>query len=119
MRPTPTTATLRGSDIVQHECTILCMKATLILLLAAVPGVFGAEIRLGIIGTDTSHVPTLPRTLNDSPSPDHIDGARVIAAYKGRSKDLAISFKRVDNFAQEIRTKDGVEIVPDIPALPA
>src|SRR5437879_4451324 len=116
MRPRPTTATLRASGIVQHECTILCMNGTLILLLA-VSGVSGADIRLGIIGTDTSHVPTLAKLLNDSASPDHIAGARVVAAYKGGSKDLAISVNRVDKFAEEIRTKYGVEIVPDIPAL--
>lgn len=76
-----------------------------------------AEIRIGIIGTDTSHVPAFTKMLNDPASKDHIPGARVVAAYKGGSKDLKESYERVDKFAEEIRTKYGVEIVNDIPAL--
>ena len=49
---------------------------------------FGADLRIGIIGTDTSHVPAFTRTLNDPNAPDHIPGARVVAAYKGGSKDV-------------------------------
>src|SRR5438874_6056885 len=93
------------------------MRAAPILLLAAISCATAADIRLGIIGTDTSHVPTIARIFNDSSAQDHVAGARVVAAYKGGSKDLEVSFKRVDNFAAEIRTKYGVEIVPDIPAL--
>ena len=96
---------------------MLCMKAAPVLLLATISCITAADIRLGIIGTDTSHVPTLARMLNDSASKDHVAGARVVAAYKGGSKDLEVSSKRVDAFAEEIRTKYGVEIVPDIPAL--
>jgi predicted dehydrogenase len=76
-----------------------------------------AEIRVGIIGTDTSHVPAFTKLLNDSSSPDHIPGARVVAAYKGGSPDVESSRTRVDKFAEEIRSKYGVEIVPDIPTL--
>ena len=73
---------------------------------------------MGIIGTDTSHVPAFTKMLNDDPvDPDHIPGARVVAAYKGGSKDIPESANRVDKFAEEIRTKYGVEIVPDIATL--
>ena len=76
-----------------------------------------AQIRVGIVGTDTSHVPAFTRLLNDPSAPDHIPGARVVAAYKGGSKDLESSWSRVDKYAEEIKTKWGVEIVPDIPTL--
>jgi predicted dehydrogenase len=76
-----------------------------------------ADLRIGIIGTDTSHVPAFTRLFNDPSSPDHIPGARVVAAYKGGSKDLESSYTRVDKFAEEIRTKYGVEIVPTIDEL--
>lgn len=90
----------------------------LILCIAlAVPTAGAAEIRLGIIGTDTSHVPAFTRLLNDPTAPGHIPGARVVAAFKGGSPDLESSYTRVDKYAEEIRTKWGVEIVPDIPAL--
>lgn len=76
-----------------------------------------ADLRLGIIGTDTSHVTAFTKILNDSSSPQHVSGARVVAAFKGGSKDLPDSYKRVDKFAEELRTKWQVEFVPDIPSL--
>ena len=76
-----------------------------------------ADIRLGIIGTDTSHVPAFTKLFNDETAPDHIPGARVVAAFKGGSKDLESSISRVDQYAEEIRSKYGVEIVPDIQSL--
>jgi len=93
------------------------MKPALIFVWAAMACASAAEIRLGIIGTDTSHVPGLARAFNDASSADHVAGFRVVAAYKGGSKDLEVSFNRVDNFAKEIQTKYGVEIVPDIRTL--
>ena len=76
-----------------------------------------ADLRIGIIGTDTSHVPAFTSILNDPANPNHIPGARVVAAYKGGSKDLKESWDRVDKYAEEIKTKYGVEIVPDIATL--
>ncbi len=92
------------------------VKHTPILFLL-VAGAASAELRLGIIGTDTSHVPAFTKILNEDTSPDHVPGGKVVAAYKGGSKDLEASYTRVDKYAQEIRTKWHVEIVPDIPTL--
>jgi len=91
------------------------MPVTLLLLLAAAAG--AAEFRLGIIGTDTSHVPAFTRAFNDPTAPDHVPGFRVVAAYKGGSPDLESSYTRVEKFAAEVGTKWGVEIVPDIATL--
>jgi hypothetical protein len=76
-----------------------------------------AEIRLGIIGTDTSHAPAFAKLLNDPSAPGHIPGARVVAAFKGGSPDVESSYTRVDRFAEELRTQFNVEIVPDIATL--
>ena len=93
------------------------VKAFLALLAVAVV-VPAADLRVGIIGTDTSHVPAFAKLLNgDAAAADHIAGARVVAAYRGGSKDIEESAYRVDHFAEEIRTKYGVEIVPDIATL--
>ncbi len=93
------------------------VKPTLVLLACAAVAC-AADLRVGIIGTDTSHVPAFTRMLNSDPSdPDHIAGARVVAAFKGGSQDIEESYSRVDRYAEEIRTKYGVEIVPDIPSL--
>jgi len=92
------------------------VRPTLILLAALCAQ--AADFRLGVIGTDTSHVPAFTKMLNGDPgAPDHVAGARVVAAFKGGSQDIESSVTRVDQYAEEIRTKWGVEIVPDIPAL--
>jgi hypothetical protein len=77
----------------------------------------GADFRLGIIGTDTSHAVAFTQILNDPAAPGHIPGARIVAAYKGGSPDVEASRTRVDKFAEELRTKWNVEFVPDIPTL--
>jgi predicted dehydrogenase len=89
----------------------------LALLVSFVAAAAAADLRLGIVGTDTSHVPAFTKILNDASQPNHIPGARVVAAYKGGSKDLESSATRVDGYAEEIRSKYGVEIVPDIATL--
>ena len=92
------------------------MKCILIFA-AAVLCASAADFRLGIIGTDTSHVVEFTRILNDATAADHISGARVVAAYKGGSADIESSKSRVDSYAEQIGSKYGVEIVPDIQTL--
>ena len=86
-------------------------------LLAAATTIWAADIRVGIVGTDTSHATEFTKILNDPASPEHVAGARVVAAYKGGSPDVESSRTRVDKFASELASKWGVEIVPDIPTL--
>jgi hypothetical protein len=76
-----------------------------------------ADIRLGLVGTDTSHVVAFARLLNDPTAADHIPGARIVAAYKGGSPDNETSRKYIDQYTEELRAKWNVEIVPDIPTL--
>jgi predicted dehydrogenase len=76
-----------------------------------------AEMKVGIIGTDTSHVPAFTKLLNDASDPKRISGARVVAAFKGGSPDVESSHTRVDKYATEIHDKYGVEIVGSIEEL--
>jgi len=76
-----------------------------------------AQIRIGIVGTDTSHVIAFTRVLNDPAAKNHIPGARIVAAYKGGSPDVESSRTRVEGFAKELAEKWNIEIVPDIPTL--
>jgi predicted dehydrogenase len=91
------------------------MRLLTILLLAV--AVQAADLRVGIIGTDISHVIHFTRILNNASDPDHIAGARVVAAYKGGSPDIVSSRTRVEGYAEELKKVYGVEIVPDIPTL--
>ncbi len=73
-----------------------------------------ADIRIGIVGTDTSHVTAFTKMLNDPAAADHVAGARVVAAYKGGSPDLDESRNRVDRFTKELQDKWQVKIVDSI-----
>jgi len=75
------------------------------------------EIKIGIIGTDTSHVTAFTRMLNDKSDPNHVPGARVVAAFKGGSPDVEESRTRIERFAAEIKDKWGVAFVDSIEAL--
>ncbi len=90
-------------------------KAALLITFAALAG--AADLRLGIVGTDTSHVTAFTRTFHDPTAPDHIPGVRIVAAWKGGSPDVESSRTRVDKFAQELQSKWGVELAPDIKTL--
>src|SRR3954451_10700912 len=74
-------------------------------------------LRIGVIGTDTSHVPAFCKMLNDPSSSDAIPGVKIVAAFKGGSQDIESSRSRVEGYAKEIHEKYGVEIMPDIPSL--
>jgi predicted dehydrogenase len=68
------------------------------------------DLRAGIIGTDTSHVPTFTKVLHSRPEWK----VRVVAAFKGGSPDLPLSATRVDKFAATIQEEHGVELVDSI-----
>jgi hypothetical protein len=73
-----------------------------------------AELRIGIVGTDTSHVTAFTKMLNDPRASDHFAGARVVAAYKGGSADIDESRNRIDRFTNELLDKWQVKIVDSI-----
>jgi len=92
------------------------VKLTVILFLCVIPAA-AATLRLGIIGTDTSHVTAFTEILNDESSPDHVPGGQVVAAYKGGSPDIESSATRVDQFADELRNKWKLRFYTSIPEM--
>ncbi|HEY2945732.1 MAG TPA: Gfo/Idh/MocA family oxidoreductase [Vicinamibacteria bacterium] len=88
--------------------------ALLCVLAASASAPPDAEIRVGIIGTDTSHVTAFTALLNDRSDPNHVPGARVVAAFKGGSPDVEASRTRIDRFAAELQEKWGIEFVESI-----
>ncbi len=85
------------------------------LALAALPA--AAQLKLGYIGTDTSHVIAFTKVFNDPANPDHIPGGKIVAAFKGGSPDIKESASRVDGYADQLMKDWKVEIVPDIATL--
>ena len=92
------------------------VKLTAIVFLCAMPAA-AANLRIGIIGTDTSHATAFAAMLNDESSPDYVPGGKVVAAFKGGSPDIESSATRVDKYAEELRTKWNVRFYDSIPEL--
>ncbi|MCD6291769.1 MAG: Gfo/Idh/MocA family oxidoreductase [Anaerolineae bacterium] len=75
------------------------------------------ELRIGVIGFDTSHVPAFTRLLNDPEDPFHVPGGKVVAGYPSYSPDLEASYSRVEGFKREVTEKWGVRLVSSIKEL--
>jgi hypothetical protein len=93
--------------------TVFCFLASVVV----VANSRAAEIRIGMIGLDTSHVPAMTELINNAENKKHVAGGKVVAAFKGGSPDLASSATRVDGYTKTLQEKYGVEIVPTIEAL--
>jgi predicted dehydrogenase len=74
-----------------------------------------ADLRVGIIGLDTSHAIAFATTLNQK-KPADMAGVTVVAAYPKGSPDIESSTKRVPEYTEKIRAL-GIEIVDSIDAL--
>jgi hypothetical protein len=98
---------------------ITTLRGLVVALLAIVASVAYAAnepvLRAGMIGLDTSHVPSFAKFFNDPVTKGHIPGIKIVAAYPGGT-DLPSSKNRVKGFTEDIR-KMGIEIVDSIPAL--
>lgn len=75
------------------------------------------ELKLGMIGLDTSHVVAFTKILNDPKAKGHVKGAKVIAAFKGGSPDVKASYERVDRFTKTLVETYGVKLYPSIEQL--
>lgn len=99
---------------------MLCRSSlviTLFAIMAAVSPAAEPEIRVGIIGLDTSHVVAFTSLLNRKDNEGDLAGVRVVAAFPGGSPDVAASRDRVAGFTEQLRDKYGVEIVDSIDTL--
>jgi predicted dehydrogenase len=72
------------------------------------------DIRIGMIGLDTSHVTAFTDLLNNPANKNHIAGGKVVAAFKGGSRDIESSWSRVEEYTRELREKQGVKIYDTI-----
>ncbi len=75
------------------------------------------DLRLGIIGLDTSHVIAFTKLLNDAKSKDHVEGGKVVVGFKGGSRDVESSWSRVNEYTGQLQKQFGVKIVDSIEEL--
>lgn len=76
-----------------------------------------ADLRVGLIGLDTSHVTAFTKALNDPANKDHVPGAKVVAVFKGGSPDIAASATRVDGFTAELLKDPNIKLYATIAEL--
>jgi len=95
------------------------MKSTLLFGCAClnVAAAFGGDLRLGIIGCDTSHVIAFTEILNNPEVKDHVPGGKVVAAFRGGSPDIPDSASRLDDYTRQLREKYGVTFYETIEAM--
>jgi hypothetical protein len=74
----------------------------------------GEEMRIGIIGCDTSHAVAFTANLNNPQAKDHVPGGRIVAAFKGGSPDIPSSANRVEEYAKTLQEKYGVKLYDSI-----
>jgi len=76
-----------------------------------------ADLRIGMVGLDTSHVTAFTRILNDKSAKDHIPGGTIVAAVKDSSPDVESSYSRVEKYTAELTGKWGVKLYPTVTEL--
>ena len=97
----------------------LAAAVLFVLVAAGSPGLSAAdakEFRIGIIGLDTSHVPSFTKGINGEGDKPGIEGFRVVAAYPKGSPDIESSVSRVPEYTKQMREM-GIEIVDSIDEL--
>ena len=75
------------------------------------------EIRIGMIGLDTSHVTAFTKIINDPKAEGPLANARVTAAFRGGSADIPSSSERIDKFTDTLTQQYGVKLYPTIAEL--
>ena len=91
------------------------MKHVLLALCCGAAAVAAAEVKVGIIGLDTSHVIAFTRIMNVAKDPD-VAGFRMTHAYQWGSKDIAFATNRYSKYIAQMKEM-GVAIVPTIDEL--
>src|SRR5688500_17036795 len=79
--------------------------ASLMMLSSLNENATAAELKLGIIGLDTSHVTAFTKILNDSKAPNHVQGGKVVAAFKSSSADIPSSANRVEQYTAQLQNE--------------
>ena len=76
-----------------------------------------AELRVGIIGCDTSHATAFTETWNNPQAKGHIAGFKVVAAFRGGSADIPQSVKLREEIVPKLKDKYGVTFYDSIEEL--
>ena len=87
-----------------------------VFLLAGIVISLQAQMKIGIIGLDTSHATAFTKLLNGEDKKAEYNDFRIVAAYPYGSKTIKSSFERIPGYIEEVEKYD-VEIVNSIAEL--
>jgi predicted dehydrogenase len=90
--------------------------AAFFLAVSAAGSAQAADLRVGMIGLDTSHAVEFTKRFNDPADKNFIPGAKVVAAIKGGSPDIKESRDRVDGYTKKLEEIYGVKMFEDVGA---
>ena len=93
-------------------------RITVLFLSFAFAAVAMAEdLRIGLIGLDTSHVIAFTKIINDPKATGPLAKAKVVAAFKGGSRDIPSSADRIDKYTETLTKEYGLKLYPNIAEL--
>lgn len=92
------------------------LKIILSAILSGLLFIAQAQIKIGIIGLDTSHSTAFTTILNGKDKKEEYKGFTIVAAYPYGSKTIESSYKRIPDYIKQVEEM-GVEIVPSIATL--
>ncbi len=92
-------------------------RFTLLLLLVMLAHLLSyGQIKIGIIGLDTSHSPAFTKLINAVDKSPAYEGFQIVAAYPYGSRTIEFSYNRIPGFTKQVE-EYGVEIVSSIAEL--
>jgi len=89
------------------------LKIVCSFILSALLFVAQAQIKIGIIGLDTSHAIAFTKFLNGEDKKEEFKDFKIVAAYPYGSKTIKSSYDRIPGYIDQVKGM-GVEIVPSI-----
>jgi predicted dehydrogenase len=94
------------------------MKRLLSMVLLAAPlAAIADDLKIGIIGLDTSHVTAFTEIINNPNAAGHVPGGKVVAAFKSSSADIPSSADRVEEYTAKLQKELWRELVGSIEEL--
>jgi hypothetical protein len=89
------------------------LKIVCSFILSGLLFVVQAQIKIGIIGLDTSHAIAFTKFLNGEDKKEEFKDFKIVAAYPYGSKTIKSSYDRIPGYTEQVKAL-GVEIVPSI-----
>lgn len=92
------------------------LKIILSAILSGILFVSHAQVKIGIIGLDTSHSIAFTKFINGDGNGEKYKDFKIVAAYPYGSRTIESSYKRIPGYIEQVEAL-GVEITPSIPEL--